>query len=81
MAKELMLLLIDTVLQEEHTPIRNEEGGWGAFATFMSNLLLADIMLTCRRNCGSSCGRLSEKDCLVHAGESVVSEGRRQSDT
>lgn len=71
----MLLLSIHTVLQHEDTLISKEA------MNCKFNLVLVYVMLTCSRSCGSSCGSCSYWDCLVHAGEPMVLEGRLQSVT
>lgn len=74
---------VDAAPLYTHCPARGHSHKfWGrTLATCKFNLVLVYVMLTCSRSCGSSCGNLSYEDCLVHADEPVVLEGRLQSDT
>lgn len=71
----MLFLSINTVLGEGHS----QEKFRAAVISFNFSFVLTDLRLTCRKSCCSSCGSWFDEDCVVHAGEPMVSEGRRQS--
>lgn len=79
----MLCLSIHTALQEDTLVRDGDDGGGGRGGPSMTckyNLVLVYVVLTYRESCGSSCGRSSYLDYLVHAGEPVVLEGRLESD-